>query len=135
MFQTKKPTEGAKLVTDNQHCFSCFNANLSFRQCQHIRKCSKEVCGSTHNTCLHGADRIFLNENQATKQRTPETSTCVEATKMHEQTENAQAYPPSWVFWRLRESNCILQPPLKTFRRYAIQHVAIRGFLRDWQID
>ena len=59
VFRKKFPTERAKLVADNKLCFSCFNTNLSFRQCPQPRKCSKEGCESTHNTFLHGADRIF----------------------------------------------------------------------------
>ena len=39
VFRKKTPTESAKLVTDNKLCFSCFNANHSFRQCPQPRKC------------------------------------------------------------------------------------------------
>ena len=82
VFRKKTPTERAKLVVDNKLCFSCFNANHSFRQCPHPRKCSKDGCESTHNTFLHGADRIFPSKNQVTKPRGPETSTCIGTAKL-----------------------------------------------------
>ena len=89
VFRKKTPTERAKLVADNKLCFSCFNANHSFRQCPQPRKCSKEGCESTHNTFLHGADRIFPSKNQVTKQRSPETSTCIGTTKIKEQVKES----------------------------------------------
>ena len=39
--------------------FFCLNDGHSFRQCPQPRKCTKEGCSSSHNTLLHGADRIF----------------------------------------------------------------------------
>ena len=85
VFRKKTPTERAKLVADNKLCFSCFNTNHSLRQCPQPRKCSKGGCESTHNTFLHGADRIFPSKNQVTKQRSPETSTCIGTTKIKDQ--------------------------------------------------
>ena len=35
------------------------NDGHSFRQCPQPRKCTKEGCSSSHDTLLHGADRIF----------------------------------------------------------------------------
>ena len=93
VFRKKTPTERAKLVADNKLCFSCFNTNHSFRQCPQPRKCTKEGCESTHNTFLHGADRIFPNKNQVTKPRNPESSTCVGATKISEQLETSSGLP------------------------------------------
>ena len=93
VFRKKTPTERAKLVTDNKLCFSSFNTNHSFRQCPQHRKCTKEGCESTHNTFPHGADRIFPNKNQVTKQRNPETSTCVGATKINNEMETCSGLP------------------------------------------
>ena len=92
VFRKKTPTERAKLVADKL-CFSCFNANHSFRQCTQPRKCTKEGCESTHNTFLHGADRIFPNKNQVTKPRNPESFTCVGATEISEQLETSSGLP------------------------------------------
>ena len=103
VFRKKYPTERAKLVADNKLCFSCFNANHSFRQCPQPRKCTKEGCESTHNTFLHGADRIFRNKNQVTKPRNPESSTCVGATKINEQLETSSSLPS------VTDVKCLLQ--------------------------
>ena len=93
MFRKKTRTERARLVVDNKLCFSYSNTNLSFRQCPQPRKCTKEGCESTHNTFLHGADRICPNKNHVTKQRNPETSTCVGATKINNDWETCSGLP------------------------------------------
>ena len=59
VFRKKTPTERAKVVAENKLCFSCFNGQHSFRNCPQPRKCTKDGCGSTHNTLLHGAEKIF----------------------------------------------------------------------------
>ena len=62
VFLSKTPTERAKVVAENKLCFSCFKGNHSFRQCPQPRKCNKDDCSSSHNTLLHGAERVFQQE-------------------------------------------------------------------------
>ena len=59
VFNEKTPTQRAKLVADNKLCFSCLLDKHTFRQCPQPRKCRAEGCNSSHNTQLHGADRVF----------------------------------------------------------------------------
>ena len=59
VFKEKTPTQRAKLVADNKLCFSCSRDKHTFRQCPQPRKCRAEGCNSSHNTLLHGADRVF----------------------------------------------------------------------------
>ena len=58
VFKEKTPTQRAKLVADNKLCFSCLGNKHTFRQCPQPRKCRAEGCNSSHNTLLHGADRV-----------------------------------------------------------------------------
>ena len=53
VFKKKTPTQRAKL------CFSCLRDKHMFRQCPSPRKCRKDGCSSSHNTLLHGAERVF----------------------------------------------------------------------------
>ena len=46
-------------MADNKLCFSCLRGKHTFRQCPQPRKCRAEACNSSHNTLLHGADRVF----------------------------------------------------------------------------
>ena len=46
-------------MADNKLCFSCLRDKHTFRQCPQPRKCQAEGCNSSHNTLLHGADRVF----------------------------------------------------------------------------
>ena len=85
VFRTITPTERAKLVADNELCFSCFRTNHSFRQSPQSRKCTKEDCESSHNTFLHGAERIFQRKSETPIGKNPETSTCIGTTKMNDQ--------------------------------------------------
>ena len=59
VFKEKTPTQRAKLVADNKLCFSCLRHKHTFRQCPQPRKCRAEGCNISHNTLLHGADRVF----------------------------------------------------------------------------
>ena len=59
VFRQKTPTERTKLAAEGKLCFSCFNEGHAFRQCPQPRQCTKEGCSTTHNTLLHGSDRIF----------------------------------------------------------------------------
>ena len=59
VFKEQTPTQRAKLVAENILCFSCLRDKHAFRLCPQSRKCQAEGCNSSHNTLLHGADRIF----------------------------------------------------------------------------
>ena len=80
VFLDKTPTDRAKIVAENKLCFSCLKGNHSFRQCPQPRKCNKDGCNSSHNTLLHGAERVFQpkttpksSSNQATGSRSLKT--------------------------------------------------------------
>ena len=47
VFREKTPTQRAKLVADNNLCFSCLNGQHFFRKCPKPRKCLKQGCSST----------------------------------------------------------------------------------------
>ena len=67
VFRKKTPTERAKVVAESKLCFSCFNGQRSFLNCPQPRKCTKDVCGSTHNTLLHGAEKISPRKSESGK--------------------------------------------------------------------
>ena len=73
-FRGKTPAERARIVADKKLCFSCFNQNHTFRQCPQLRKCTKDGCGSSHKTFLHGADRIFAKKVTSVNKDKTETS-------------------------------------------------------------
>ena len=93
VFRKKTPTERAKIVPDNKLCFSCFQPNHSFRQCPQPRKCTKDACGSSHNTFLHGAERIFTKNTVRSNKMEPETSGCIGATTRSEKPEESSGMP------------------------------------------
>ena len=59
VFKEKTPTQRAKVVAEAKLCFSCLRDKHLFRQCPSPRKCRKDGCNSSHNTLLHGAERVF----------------------------------------------------------------------------
>ena len=59
VFQEKTPTQRAKVVAEAKLCFSCLRDKQMFRHCASPRKCRKDGCTSSHNTLLHGAERVF----------------------------------------------------------------------------
>ena len=59
VFKEKTPTQRAKVVAEAKLCFSCLRDKHMFRQCPSPRKCRKDGCNSSHNTLLHGAERVF----------------------------------------------------------------------------
>ena len=80
VFLSKTPTERAKVVAENKLCFSCFKGNHSFRQCPQARKCNKDDCSSSHNTLLHGAERVFQPRTTPKTSRNHVTSSCSSTT-------------------------------------------------------
>ena len=89
LFRRKTPSERAKLVVENKLCSSCLNADHSFRQYPQPCKCTKEGCGSCHNTYLHGVDRIFPQKYHTSSKRYPGTSTCIGTTKLKDQVKKS----------------------------------------------
>ena len=59
VFREKTPNQRAKIVADNKLCFSCFGKGHNARNCSRTRTCGKDNCKLTHNSLLHGADRVF----------------------------------------------------------------------------
>ena len=92
-FRKKTPTERAKLVAQNKLCFSCFQPDHSFRQCPQPRKCTKEGCGSTHNTFLHGAERVFKKQPEPRNQENTKTSGCIGNTNSSGKTVESSSLP------------------------------------------
>ena len=93
VFRKKTPTERAKIVADNKFCFSCFQPNHSFRQCPQPRKCTKDACGSSHNTLLHGAERTFRKNTVSSNKMKPKTSGCIGATTRTEKPAESSGMP------------------------------------------
>ena len=59
VFKEKTTTQRGKVVAEAKLCFSCLRDKHMFRQCPSPRKCKKDGCNSSHNTLLHGAERVF----------------------------------------------------------------------------
>ena len=72
--EKKTPTERAKIVAENKLCFSCFDGQHAFRNCPQPRKCTRDGCGSTHNTFLHDAEKIFPRKPEPGKDSNGETT-------------------------------------------------------------
>ena len=59
MFRKTTPTQRSKMVLDNKLCFSCLNGQHSFRKSTKPRKWLKQGCSGTHNTVVHGSEKMF----------------------------------------------------------------------------
>ena len=59
VFKEKSPTQRARVVAEAKLCFSCLREKHMFRQCPNPIKCRKEGCNSSHNTLVHGAERVY----------------------------------------------------------------------------
>ena len=59
VFKEKTPTQRAKVVAETKLCFSCLRDKHMLRQCPSPRNCRKYGRNSSHNTLLHGAERVF----------------------------------------------------------------------------
>ena len=95
VFRKKIPNQRAKVVADNKLCFSCFGKGHNARNCSRARTCGKDSCKLTHNSLLHGADRVFpskgLEQNSpiTTSQQTTQytsaakTESCFDSSQQH----------------------------------------------------
>ena len=63
VFKEKSPTQRAKVVAEAKLCFSCLREKHMFRQCPIPRKCRKDGGNSSHNTLLHGAERVYPSKS------------------------------------------------------------------------
>ena len=95
VFREKTPTQRTKLVAEHKLCFSCLSGQHLFRKCPQPRKCTKDGCTSTHNTLLHGADRIFppknVTNNSRTKAETSANSVTVAETETQTEASSGMA--------------------------------------------
>ena len=131
VFRKQTPTERTKIVAENKPCFSCFNGQHSFRNCPQPRKCTTDGCGSTHNTFLHGAERIFPRKPESGKDTNGETTSCSAATGNLMKNEVTSRLPSvSDVKGLLQKAEVELQTSEKSERVlvYATQRVVILGF-------
>ena len=62
-FTIENPTQRTRIVAENRLCFSCLKGSFQFRNCPNPRKCNHSGCTSSHNSLLHGADRILPRNN------------------------------------------------------------------------
>ena len=69
LFKEKSPTQRTKVVAEAKLCFSCFREKHMFRQCPNPRKCRKDVCNTSHNTLLYGAERVYPSKNASDNNR------------------------------------------------------------------
>ena len=63
VFKEKFPAQQAKVVAAAKLCFSCLREKHMFRQCPNPRKCRRDGCNSSHNTLLHGAERVYPSKS------------------------------------------------------------------------
>ena len=89
----EKHPQRAKIVADNNLCFSCFNQNHTFRKCLQPRKCTKDECGSSHNTFLHGAKRIFAKKVTSVNKDKTESSGCIGTSMNNERSDESSGMP------------------------------------------
>ncbi|XP_075256623.1 uncharacterized protein LOC142349095 [Convolutriloba macropyga] len=62
-FTRENPTQRTRIVAENRLCFSFLKGSHQFRNCPNPRKGNHSGCTSSHNSLLHGADRIFPRNN------------------------------------------------------------------------
>ena len=132
VFRRKTPTERTKLAAESKLCFSCLNEGHSFRQCPQPKKCTKDGCSCSHNTLLHGSDRIFPQKNPSDAKNSQSKTTKVS----QRQTGSESSGMPSVTdvkgllqiteveYWHRRRA------PLK-FLLYVTQLVVIHGSRED----
>ena len=67
VFKEKSPTHRAKVVAEvAKLLFLCLKEKHLFRKCPKPRKCRKYGCNSSHNTPLHGAERVYPLKSSTT---------------------------------------------------------------------
>ena len=66
MFRDKSLTQQAKLVAEVKLHFSCLREKHMVRQCPNPRKYRKDGCNSSHNTFVHGAERVYPSKFPST---------------------------------------------------------------------
>ena len=66
VFKEKSPTQRPKVVAEAKLCFSCLREKRMFKQYPNPRKCKKHGCNSSHNTLLHGAERVYPSNSPST---------------------------------------------------------------------
>ena len=82
-FKEKTPTQRAKIADDNKLCFSCLSGVHASRECTKSIKCSHSGCEKSHNSLLHGAERIFpvpqKKQSDSSGSRKPDKSSAAPA--------------------------------------------------------
>ena len=63
IIKEKSPTLRAKVVAEAKLCFSCLREKHMFKLCRNPRKCRKDGCNSSHNTLLHGVERVYPSKS------------------------------------------------------------------------
>ena len=58
------------------------------------RKCTKDGCGSSHITFLHGADRIIAKKVTSVNKDKTETSGCIGTSINNEKSDESSGMPP-----------------------------------------
>ena len=59
----KSPTQRAKVVVEAKLCFSSMREKHMFRQWPNPNNCRKDGCNSSHNTLLHGDERVYPSKS------------------------------------------------------------------------
>ena len=75
VFKENTPARRAKVVAEAKLCFSCLRDKHINRQCPSPRKCRKDGCNSSHNTLLHGAERVFPAKSSTNNINTSKSNT------------------------------------------------------------
>ena len=128
-FLAKTPTERTKLAVQYRLCFSCLNKDHSFRQCPKARKCTKEGCTSSHNTLLHGSERIFP-PRRPTDERSTVTRTSPTAREtQHSTGESSSLCAVSDVKGLLQIAQVELQSPVNSVKTLVVCDTACS---RSW---
>ena len=143
-FTSENPTQRTRIVAENKLCFSaslklCLKGSHQFRNCPNPRKCKHSGCTSSHNSLLHGADRIFPKNNlkkgsKANNAPTTQPSSSVTIGGKNElPIQSSSSSFPSLSdvkgFLQAKQFELISPTDEKTkFLRYVIPHVVIHGF-------
>jgi len=72
VFKAKTPTQRAKVVSDNNMCFSCLNGKHLAKDCPKGLKCSVPGCGKSHSVLLHGARGVVDSCDSCGRKKCPD---------------------------------------------------------------